>query len=150
MGVNKLQIFILTVLVSFTAHAEIYKWTDEKGNVHYGDRPANSDHKQLNISEEDAGASPKVSSAERAERRQKLLEAYKEDRKEKQEAEAKEKKRKDKLNKQCNYAKDRLKNYKTAGGLYKLDKDGNRVSMSEEYHQKRIKELSKQIKKHCN
>ena len=29
----------LTLLISTPAGAEIYKWVDEKGNVHYGDCP---------------------------------------------------------------------------------------------------------------
>jgi len=32
-------VLMFTVALSFCAYAEIYKWTDENGKVHYGDRP---------------------------------------------------------------------------------------------------------------
>jgi len=31
---------LLILLLSPSVHAEIYKWVDERGNVHYGDEPA--------------------------------------------------------------------------------------------------------------
>lgn len=30
---------VILLIIPFCVFAEIYKWTDEKGNVHFGDRP---------------------------------------------------------------------------------------------------------------
>ena len=40
----------LLILFALPAHADIYKWTDENGKVHYGDQaPANPKTKTLNV-----------------------------------------------------------------------------------------------------
>lgn len=138
---------LVLLCISVAAHSEIYKWTDEKGNVHYGDKPVDNG-KEMEISEE-PGRSENVSSSEREERRRKLIETYDIERKEKKKKQAKLKKDRKRLNAECGYAKDRLKRYKRAGSLYDVDKDGNRTSLSEDIHKKAIRNLQKKIKKHC-
>jgi len=140
-------IFLLVFSVSPFANAEIFKWVDEKGNVNYSDKPASSSV-QLNISEEESKPVNKTDEA-RTERRRKLTEAMTEDRLEKAKKKSKEKKKKEKLNRKCIFAKDRLTNYKRAGSLYKLDKDGNRNTLTEEQHNESIKKLEKNIQKYC-
>ncbi|MCW9046920.1 MAG: DUF4124 domain-containing protein [Gammaproteobacteria bacterium] len=39
-------IFLSVLVAHFPANAEFYKWTDEAGNVHYGDRPVTVKNKQ--------------------------------------------------------------------------------------------------------
>ena len=88
-------IFTFLVLSASTAEAEIYKWVDDNGNVHYGDKPvANSE--QLNIVTDEAPTN-KLSKKERAERRQNLIDAFEEDRQAKKEQQEKARKKKDKL-----------------------------------------------------
>lgn len=42
--------FMLMVLMSFSAYAEVYKWVDENGVTHYGSmKPAKMESKKLNI-----------------------------------------------------------------------------------------------------
>jgi len=38
---------LLCLLLSLPLSAEIYKWVDEQGNVHYGDNPAGADAKPM-------------------------------------------------------------------------------------------------------
>ena len=40
---------VFTALLHLPALAQVYKWVDEKGNVHYSDRPQNLDAEQLDI-----------------------------------------------------------------------------------------------------
>lgn len=40
---------VFTALLHLPATAQVYKWVDEKGNVHYSDRPQTLDSEQVNI-----------------------------------------------------------------------------------------------------
>ena len=139
---------LILSIASFSLHAEIYKWVDDKGNVHYSDQPARQS-KQLNISEE-SEQSDTVSKEDREERRKRLLQAFDEDRELKKEQQQKEQKQKARQDRNCAVAKDRLRRYTNASSLYDLDKDGNRVHLSNEERERSIERLRSQINKYCN
>ncbi len=141
-------IAITALLLITPAHAEIYKWVDDQGKVHYGDKPV-ADSKQVEVKEE-ASKGQKISAEERRERRQRLLDAFAEDREKKKEQKAKQAKKQAKINRQCVLARDHLKNYRKAGSLYKLDKDGNRIILSSEERRLTTERLQAQIDKYCN
>jgi hypothetical protein len=47
-----LQIILMLatcLLLTATSHAGVYKWTDENGNVHYGEQPGNTSAEQVEI-----------------------------------------------------------------------------------------------------
>lgn len=141
--------FTLAVLLVLNpVQGEIFKWTDDQGNVHYGDKPAENSQ-QLQINEESSAAS-RLTREQREERRRKLLEAFDEDREKANREKAKQEKQKARIQKNCIYAKDRLKRYRVAGSLYRLDKDGNRVFMSEGEKQASVDRLQAEIDKYCN
>ncbi len=56
---------------------------------------------------------------------------------------------KKKIRKQCARARDSLKRYREASGVYKLNKKGERVSYSKEAGAKKERAYNKAIKKHC-
>lgn len=145
-GMKKLLITLLLFFSSLT-NAGVYKWTDENGNVHYGDKPTTSSE-QLNISTEKSTRSSMTDEA-REERRQRISDSLTDDRLERNKKKAEAKKKKAKLNSQCVYAKDRLKRYQRAGRLYNLDKEGNRVTLSDKSRDKTIASLQKEIRKNC-
>ena len=137
----------LVLVLAFPAQAEIFKWVDQDGNVHYGDKPVENSQ-QLQISEESESAAG-LSMEERRERRNKLLQAFDEDREQQNKQKAREKKQKERMQRNCLYARDRLKNYQKAGRLYRLDKDGNRVILSDAERQGSTERLKAEIKKYC-
>ena len=142
-------IFTLAIFLLLSpVQGEIFKWTDEQGNVHYGDKPAENSQ-QLQIREE-SSATTRLTSEQREERRRKLLEAFDEDREKENKEKARQEKQKARMQKNCIYAKDRLKRYRIAGRLYRLDKDGNRVFMSDEEKQASVDRLQAEIDKYCN
>lgn len=141
-----LIIFISIVLIE--AQAEIYKWKDDKGKIHYGDKPIASSEK-MNIKEGSASRK-NINQSSRNDRRRKLMETYDLERKEKKQQQAKRKEKRKKLNAQCGGAKDSLRRYKRAGRIYDLDKDGNRIYLSDAAHESAVDNLQKQIKKHCS
>lgn len=141
-------LLILFTLFGTNAMAEIYKWVDAQGNVHYSDKPVKEDAQQMDI-KTDSSSGPKVSQQERLERRQRLLQAYDEDRAKQKEIDTKEQKQKDQLKRECVIAKDRLARYERSRGLYDFDKDGNRIILEDKEKQRITDTLRQQINQHC-
>ncbi|HEY9052387.1 MAG TPA: DUF4124 domain-containing protein [Gammaproteobacteria bacterium] len=141
-------LLIFFMLLCTNAMAEIYKWTDEQGNVHYSDKPVKEDAQQMEIKTEWA-TQPRVSEQERQERRQRLLQAYDEDRAKQKEIDDKEQKQKDKLKRDCVIARDRLARYEKSRGLYDFDKDGNRIILEDKERQRITDSLRQQINQNC-
>lgn len=146
----KQSVLLFVLLFSSFTFADVYKWTDAQGNVHYGDKPQslkNQEQQKMDI-DLDQLNSATIPEA-RKERRKKLLEVIdEENQKEKEEAE-KAAKLKQKRQRYCVSAKDRFKRYNSAGYLYGLDKDGNRVIYSDQKRQAATSKLKNQIAKYC-
>lgn len=143
-----LMLFLLFSCVTL-AYGEIFKWVDDQGNTHYGDKP-NDDQSatRLNIEEPE---SKKVipDDADRDERRRRLADVMQEDRLKKKEEKQKALEEKKELDKKCVYAKDQLRQYEDSGYLYRLDKDGNRITMPDEHRTAVINDLRAKIKTNC-
>jgi len=136
------------MVFSVEAFADIYKWVDENGRIHYDDKPPLTNKKELmNINEENNAV--KAISDDRADKRKKLLDAIDEDRQKKKEQEEKDKKKKAKLTKRCHHARDSLKSYERSASVYDLDKDGNRVTLPGSVRENIIAKLKKQIEQNC-
>ena len=148
---NKFFLFVL-ICIPLVANAEVYKWVDKNGKVHYGDNPTaglpsvevNIDHSQLPADSGDVDEE-----LSREEKRERLLESMEEERFEKEEQRKKQAEKKKRDRKKCIYYKDRMRNFKRANALYKLDKDGNRVYMSDSQRQKSTRNLQKKINRYC-
>lgn len=147
---------ILLTLVCFfsvAVHAEVYKWVDDKGVVHYGDKD-NKGSKTVEMkvdmtgAEVDSGVGEKDDSS-RDEKRRRIADAMEEDRLEKKEASDKEKLERKRRKAHCNQLKDTRKRLKKASGMYKLDKNGKRVYLSDKQRSKNEKSLDKEIRKYC-
>jgi len=123
-----LIIWLLFLSPALAAEAEIYKWTDENGDVHYGSWPGNDD--AVNIEIISAPELP-ADHAARREKQRRLLNLYEEEREEKREQEARaEKKEQERLAK-CQRARDYYKTIKTAALLYEIDDEGNQVILDD-------------------
>ena len=148
-----LSVFILLTLS--TVNAGIYKWTDEKGNVHFGDRPNNAAAKELSVNSELSNKSVKrttpVESDEftREEKRRRITDAMSEDREERKRQKKNDSIKRKNKQIQCARMKDKLRRVNRAAGLYNLDKDGNRVFVSHEDKNKSANNLKKAIAKQC-
>jgi len=142
------NIVIIFALLSnpATLYAEIYKWVDEQGKVHYGDKPiSNSTEMDINISKQ---GHIKINDS-REQKRQKLLESYADDQEREDKEKEKLKKKKKKHERNCVLSIDRLKQYERASSLYNLDKEGKRVTVSKEERQRKTNDLRKKINKYC-
>ena len=139
-------VLLALLLISPLARAEVYKWTDEHGRVHYSDQPREQEAKTIALPQRatrtDIGKS-------RSETRQKLLQAIEEDRLEKQEQLRKQKQQARYRRKQCLLLRDKLRRMNRAGGVYRLNNKGERVFLSAEQRKKSVARLKKRISKTC-
>jgi len=141
---------LISLAVPIVTHAGVYKWVDENGKVHYGDQPKTSEP-AVEMKVDDAAPTPSYSDDElsREEKRERLLQSMEEDRADKQEMREKQKAEKEKNRQKCNRYRDQMRHYERASSLYKLDKDGNRVYMSDGERARATKNLQSNIKKYC-
>ncbi len=146
MKIAQLILIIGLCLLAVVARAEIYKWVDENGKVHYGDKP-NESAKEITV---DTSRKGHVNTGEfREEKRRKLVDAMSEDRIRESEAKEKQRKKKQKQKANCARAKDKLRRMVNAGSLYDLDKDGNRVTLSKDERKKSTEQFRKQLEQYC-
>ena len=105
----------------YIANAGVYKWVDDDGNVHFGDKPPmHKDSSEVKIRKSPAdktGSSPR-SAEESRELRRKMLQVYGEERAAKREALAKKREEAHKREINCINARDQLKNILNAPSLY--------------------------------
>jgi len=123
--------FSVVMFIPFGAFAEtVYKWVDENGKVHYGDRPGNAGSTQMEV--KDSAPAPNPAAEEHREKTQKLLDQYADERTEKQEQQAKRKEEEAQRKESCAKAKKQLEQYQTASYLYEKDEKGERRVLSKE------------------
>lgn len=143
---QKIVVICALIFNPATTYAEIYKWVDEQGKVHYGDKAINnSTEMDVNISKK---GHIKIKNS-REVKRQKLLESYADDDDRETKEKEKLKKKKKKHERNCVYSKDRLRQYERASSLYNLDKDGKRITVSKEERIRKTNDLRKKINKYC-
>ena len=139
---------LLVVLPAGTAAAgEVYRWTDAEGNVHFGDRPPDQDRAQkldLRTRPGDAAAARR-----RLEREQRLLRAFEEERQvraraQRQAAEAERQRRRN-----CEKAREVLREYREATYLYDENPDGSRRILSHEERAEAEREARAQVRHWC-
>jgi len=150
--VMKSLLIIIAVLYTASVQAEVYKWVDEKGRVHYGDKPTTGSQ-AVEVRQYGSSNKPATSGDDelsRDEKRQRISNMLEEDRLAKNKKREKKNEQREKKKRKCNRLKDRQRHYERATGLYNLDKNGNRVYISNEQREKSEQKLRQQIKKACS
>ena len=142
----KMGCFTLLAMLSSTVFAEMYKWVDENGEVHYSDRQPPAD-----VETETIKPPPTVD----VEQAKKELEArqnkFKTEESEKPAEE--EKVTEEELavkKKNCELGKDKLQRLQDNPRVYSEAEDGTRTRLGEDERQARIKQAQDMIKKNCN
>ena len=147
------QILVLTIAALLTSGmalaSEIYKWTDDDGNVHYVDRPTGQpDETRLDIysSRTDNAAVQARLQARREARataEQVASEAPPEMSKEELRAEQQQRQER------CQMYRDRLERFLRSQRLYQEDESGERVYLDEEQTLAARARVEEQIKEYC-
>ncbi len=144
-------ILMAVVLLPPSASAELYRWVDNQGRVHFGDRPPDKQKAQnLRINPQPAPSFPTPSDEARRDKQQRLLRAWEEERRQREEETAKQKDEQQRRERNCHLAKDRLRTYRNAGSIYDLDKEGKRRTLSDAEHRAAIKEMEEAVAHWCS
>lgn len=129
---------------------EIYKWTDENGNVHYGDRPTNIQNEELmalsyrrtdpntvqqQVQKQAAAMTARQEARTAAAEEAKTAEA--------KAAEAAENQKK------CESYRARLQTFVQSRRLYRQDENGERVYLDEQQTQEARQRVEELIAEHC-
>ena len=149
---NILYIIVSTLMLalfSLTAHAEIYKWTDENGKVHFSDKPVGEKAKALDIKVQKSNPSSAKTKDERKQRAEGFLRARQEEREEAEKKIAEKKRLKAKKIANCKKFKKEYKKTTEAGALYYKNKDGTRDWLEPKRRNKEEARLKAGIKKWC-
>jgi hypothetical protein len=136
----------LLCLAIAPCHAEVYRWVDEQGQVHFDDQPPDSSTRSFKP------ASPSGQGGgedQRMEKTRKLLNAYESERQQAREQAAERRENEEKRRRQCVEAKDDLRQYQEAGSLYRLDEEGKRVWYSNAEREALIAQYREAIAKWC-
>lgn len=132
---------------TYQAHAEIYRWVDEQGNVHFGDSK-NSNKKAENISDQlqhhniDHSAKSTEATLQQIDQRKQAQQT------EIQQRQNQTNPNKEQLDRICRDAKERLRIME--GRVVFFDENNQQVKVTEEERQQRAEKLSKQIKTYCS
>lgn len=107
---------------------EIYKWTDEDGVVHYGDRPSGAGTERvIHLASESTSPAPAPAPAAAAPAADPAAAPET-----KELTEAEKRAREQERAKQCEMYKERLQTYLTSRRLYRQGENGERIYLNEE------------------
>ena len=129
---------------------EIYKWTDEDGNVHYEDRPsgaASEERLAINYKRTDSGAVQQRISARherQAARNEERSVAAAAEQEAAENAAAEEQRAQ-----ACERARARLETYLQSRRLYRTDENGERVYLDDAQRQEARQKAEEQITEFC-
>ena len=129
------------------AVAQVYKWVDDKGVTHYGERAPQgrkADEVQQRLA--NPGSSP-GGAAQPSWKEQDL--AFRKRRIEAEQAEVKEKQREAAQREACNRGRDQLAQLRGARRVYRMDEKGERVFQTDEERKASIERLEQLVSERC-
>ena len=142
-----LRILMLCVLlVTRAAAAEIYRWVDENGEVHFSDRPRPG----ASTVRVPKAPAPAPAEAGRAERQRRLLEAWQAERIRKREARSQAEAQARERRRNCAIARDNLRQYRSARAVYRLNAEGERVFMDDTERSRLIAQWQGEVARWCD
>ncbi|MDX2348934.1 MAG: DUF4124 domain-containing protein [Porticoccus sp.] len=140
----KLVIAIGLLLLMPTSFAEIYRWVDSDGKLHFSDQPPEDTVTSEEVSSKMAPINRDSSTNET----EKLQQVFQEETAEEQAFQKQKQQRQNESTKKvCQQAKNKLR--VLTGRVYFEDDDGNEVIISEEQREQRASQLAKEIRRYC-
>ena len=129
------------------AHGEIYKCTDAGGAVQFTDHPCGSDATVIRKMPPTPEAQTPDDHMQKTLR---LLDAMKAEQEQAKQKKAQQKAAAEKRRRNCNDARDTLRNITEAGRLYRLDEQGKRVILSDQERTRATDDARARVAKWCN
>ena len=148
-------LLLSTAVVTGALAAEIYKWTDDDGNIHYGDRPTGDGLTMPNQVERVAIASRRTNSDQvqsgvdaRLKRESARAETATAAADARKEADAQRAQAEDRAEK-CGAYRERLQKLLTSRRLYRLDDNGEREYLDEGQMDATRAQVQLQVEEYC-
>lgn len=139
------RLFLLLLLATpLAANAEIYKWTDAEGHVHFGDKPRDKGGKSETVEVKDYKPGSDENVRQIYERNDRLRDAVKEKSPAQQRSEAAAERHRQT---ECTEANDRLR--RISGRVVFHDDQGKVVNVTEKERAVKEQELRTWISEHC-
>ena len=145
--------FALTLVLlaaNTTAVGQIYKWTDEDGNVHFGDTPVGTEAEKVAIQS-------RRTNAERVQAEQQAREATAAQASEEEAAAVSQGPTEEEIQarvaeraKKCDTYRARLTSFVQSRRIYREDENGERVYMNEEEMQEAREKVENQVQEYCS
>jgi hypothetical protein len=142
---------IATALVPLSAGAQIYKWVDEDGVVHYTDQPVQPSAERVAIRSgrtDNAAAQARLKSAVKTHNDQ--TESYLQGRDDKRAAEAQAEADREQRAADCEKARAKLNELVRAQRLYRVDENGERQYLSDDEAVSAREQAGKEISEYCD
>ena len=111
--------------------AEVYRWTDQNGQVHFGRRPPPGEAQRINVPESAPGGGD-TELLQRRDRERRLLEDYDYERAQKKARQAREADAQQKAAAQCDKLRDYWRRLSFPGPLYLTSDDGEREYLTDD------------------
>lgn len=146
-------ILVMMPMLNTVDAAQVYKWVDEDGQVHYGSKPKSKDAKEIEIKNRyiDSGNVPApLSTQERVNKQKKFIDAMDAENKSISEAKKKKKEQEELKISRCNAARDQLRRREAASALYDLDEKGDRVLLNKKQYEIAMEQARARVQKWCN
>lgn len=143
-----LRLTLPALLLSVSAHAEVYKWVDDSGQTHYSQSaPENKPTKIIAV------PAPPPMEQQRAQQRMNELIQQQENQEATQEIIQREQtqaaQRQTDINENCKRLRTNLETYQNNPGRRMMDADGRVIRLREEDRQQNIQDLQQQIQRYC-
>ena len=141
----------LTLIVAGApAAGQIYKWTDEEGNVHFTDKPEGRDTERVAI--QSRRTNPEQVQAERQARAEAAAKAAEEEAAAKPQGPTEEElqARAEERAQKCTKYREKLQRFVQSRRIYREDENGERVYLSEEEMQEAREEAENLVQQYCD
>jgi len=144
---------LFPLLVTLPAMADFYRWVDDQGRIHFGDRPPAGQGEALSLP---ADPAPPVKTdqrqrdAERRKARQRLLEVYEEERRAGEQARQQAQQQVVKRQQRCLQARRKVSAYERSQALYDRQPDGSRRYLSGPERRAEIENARQAIEQWCD
>lgn len=132
------------------AHAEVYKWTDENGRVHYGDRPSEKQATRVDIQQHSPDQTKKAADWQTIQQRQKkYLEYLQDERQDRKQDQINLAEQNAKRKKMCNEASGYYRQLHTTPQWYREDEQGNKIYLDHKEKDQEIAKAKQYMEKYC-
>ena len=147
---TRIVALLLSLSLSAAAGAEIYKWTDPQGQVHYGEKPGGKGAASITLPAAPPPAAAPPDARQRLENIRKWGDARHRERLAEQRRKAEQKKRKAELERRCLRLKNDLADMQQGRiAWYRVDEAGQRHFYSDQEVEGRKAALRRDIERNC-